>query len=63
MSVTKQTLPEEFYMEIQADGPRGVYPLYLGERIEKPALPGVEMIRTGAGMLAAAADRILSIVK
>ena len=63
MSVTKQTLPEEFYMEIQADGPRGVYPLYLGERIEKPALPGVEMIRTGAGMLAAAADRILGIVK
>ena len=38
MSVTKQTLPEEFCMEIQADGPRGVYPLYLGERAEKPGI-------------------------
>ena len=38
MSVTKLTLPEEFYMEIQADGPRGVYPLYLGERVEKPGI-------------------------
>ena len=61
MSVTKLTLPEEFYMEIQSDGPRGVYPLYLGERAEKPALPGPEMIRTYAGMLAGTADRIRSI--
>ena len=38
MSVTKLTLPEEFYMEIQADGPRGVYPLYPGERVEKPGI-------------------------
>ena len=38
MSVTKQTLPEEFYMEIRSDGPRGVYPLYLGEKAEKPGI-------------------------
>lgn len=34
MSVTKQTLPEEFCLQVREDGPVGVYPLYLGERSE-----------------------------
>ena len=35
MSVTKLTLPEEFYMEIREDGPGGVFPLYVGAKAEK----------------------------
>ena len=35
MSVTKLTLPEEFYMEIREDGPGGVFPLYVGSKAEK----------------------------
>lgn len=31
MSVTKQTLPEEFCMEVKDEEVRRVFPLYLGE--------------------------------
>ena len=58
MSVTKQTLPEEFYMQTQADGPRGVYPLYLGERAEKPAVPGLEALRDYGLRLAGTAEKV-----
>jgi len=58
MSVTKLTLPEEFFMEIREDGPRNVYPLYLGEKVERAPFDIPEIIRAHAGMLAGTADRI-----
>lgn len=58
MSVTKQTLPEEFCMEIQKDGPADVYPLYVGERaqIGLSDLPG--LLRICSGMAAGTAGRL-----
>lgn len=65
MSVTKQTLPEEFCLQVQEDGPIGVYPLYLGERYPGEGeddpfgdLAGALKIR--AAMLAGMAEKIRS---
>lgn len=56
MSVTKQTLPEEFYMEIREDGPENVYPLYLGERAQRTPADLPALLRMYAGMLAGTAE-------
>lgn len=58
MTVTKQTLPEEFYMEIQKDGPHGVFPLYLGERSGDSLLQNPSLVRARAGMLAGSARKL-----
>ena len=57
MSVTNLTLPEEFYMEIQEDGPKGVFPLYVGSKAEGSPLQIPNLLRARAGMLAGAAER------
>ena len=57
MSVTKLTLPEEFYMEIREDGPKGVFPLYVGSKAEESPLQIPDFLRARAGMLAGAAER------
>lgn len=57
MSVTNLTLPEEFYMEIREDGPKGVFPLYVGSKAEESPLQIPDLIRARAGMLAGAAER------
>lgn len=56
MSVTKQTLPQEFCMEIREDGPAGVYPLYLGERMETGLTQFPELVRMYAGMARGTAE-------
>lgn len=58
MSVTKLTLPEEFYMEVQEDGPKGVYPLYLGSKTEESPLQIPDLLRARSQMLAGTAERI-----
>ena len=58
MSVTSLTLPDEFCMEIQEDGPRGVYPLYVGCRTEESPLQMPDLLRLRAGMLAGTAERV-----
>ena len=65
MSVTKQTLPEEFCLQVQEDGPIGVYPLYLGERLvgegEENALGELAFaLKIRAAMLAGTAGKIVS---
>ena len=57
MSVTKLTLPEEFYMEIREDGPKGVFPLYVGSKAEESPLQIPDLLRARAGMLAGAAEK------
>lgn len=62
MSVTHLTLPEEFCMEIQKDGPKGVYPLYVGSRAEESPLQIPDLFRARAGMLAGTAEKARSLV-
>jgi GT2 family glycosyltransferase len=57
MSVTKLTLPEEFYMEIREDGPKGVFPLYVGSKAEESPLQIPDLLSARAGMLAGVAER------
>ena len=57
MSVTKLTLPEEFYMEIREDGPKGVFPLYVGSKAEESPLQIPDLLRARTGMLAGAAEK------
>ena len=58
MTVTKQTLPEEFYMEIRKDGPSGVYPLYVGERDGGMASGIPDYLRMYAGMAKGTAEKL-----
>ena len=62
MSVTHLTLPEEFCMEIQNDGPEGVYPLCVGSRAEESPLQIPDLLRARAGMVAGTAEKIRSLV-
>ena len=63
MSVSKLTLPEEFYMEIQEDGPKGVFPLYVGSKAEESPLQIPDLLRARAGMLAGAAERVGRLIR
>ena len=63
MSVSKLTLPEEFYMEIKEDGPKGVFPLYVGSKAEGSPLQIPDLLRARAGMLAGAAERVGRLIR
>ena len=63
MSVSKLTLPEEFYMEIKEDGPKGVFPLYVGSKAEESLLQIPDLLRARAGMLAGAAERVGRLIR
>ena len=63
MSVSKLTLPEEFYMEIKEDGPKGVFPLYVGSKAEESPLQIPDLLRARAGMLAGAAERVGRLIR
>ena len=58
MSVTKQTLPEEFCMSVKDEKLRNFYPLYLGEREPEPDLALSERILIRAGMLSGTMEQI-----
>ena len=58
MSVTKQTLPEEFCLKVREDGPVNVYPLYLGARVEDRFSNLKGILRVNAAMLAGTGEKI-----
>ena len=62
MSVTKQTLPEEFCMEVRDERLKKAYPLYLGERTEGGAEETAAAVRTRIGTLLAGAGGLIKIV-
>ena len=63
MSVTKQTLPEEFCLKVREDGPENVYPLYLGERTGDRFSFLAGSLRVNAAMLAGTGEKILGILR
>lgn len=62
MSVTKQTLPEEFCLKVREDALGNVYPLYVGERQGGtfPDLRGT--LRVSAAMLAGTRDKLFDLL-
>ena len=58
MSVTKQTLPEEFCMSVRDERLKKFYPLYLGERGPEPDLALSERLGIRAGMLAGTMEQL-----
>ena len=59
MSVTKQTLPEEFVMKVSDERVNKVYPLYLGERTADGIEETAAAVKAQAGMvLAGVRDRL-----
>lgn len=63
MSVTKQTLPEEFCLKVREDGPVNVYPLYLGERVEDRFSNLAGSLRVNAAMLTGTGEKILGMLR
>lgn len=62
MTVTKQTLPEEFCMEVRDRKVKKVYPLYLGERAEGGAEETAAAVRARVGTALAGTRELIKIV-
>lgn len=62
MSVTKQTLPEEFCMEVKDEAVRRVFPLYLGERSGESPADIPDLLKMRLKMAAGTADRIRNLI-
>ncbi len=58
MTVTKLTLPDEFCMEIREDGPAGVYPLCVGERMQYSLQDLPDILKTFSGMIPGTLERV-----
>ena len=62
MSVTKQTLPEEFCLKVREDGLSNVYPLYVGERQGGPFPDPHGTLRVSAAILAGTRDKLFDLL-
>lgn len=62
MSVTKQTLPEEFCMEVKDDAVRRVFPLYLGERSGESPADIQDLLKMRLKMAAGTVDWIRNLI-
>ena len=62
MSVTKQTLPEEFCMEVKDEAVRRVYPLYLGERSEESPADVPDLLKMKLKMAVGTVDWIRNLI-
>jgi len=63
MTVTKQTLPEEFCMEVKDEAVRKVFPLYLGERSEASPADIPDLLKMRLRMAVGTADRIRNLLR
>ena len=63
MTVTKQTLPEEFCMEVKDEAVLKVFPLYLGERSEASTADIPDLLKIRLRMAVGTADRIRNLLR